>query len=120
MPNAPDLLNDDGTASIATAFLTSHHGLRRDIRLFAGAMGRVLAGNTSNVDALRDEWKRYRETLHGHHHMEDTAIFPGLMAQHPELAAVIEGLTADHRKIDPMLEDGDRAFAELATQARPA
>jgi len=120
MANVPNLLNDDGSASMATAFLTSHHGLRRDIRQFAGALGRVLAGNTSTVQALQDEWKHYRETLHGHHMMEDTVLFPSLKEQHPELAAVIDGLTADHRKIDPMLEDGDRAFAELATQVRPA
>ena len=120
MANAPNLLNDDGTASMATAFLSAHHGFRRDIRLFAGALGRVLGGNTSSVDALRDEWKRYRDTLHGHHVMEDTALFPGLKAQHPELAEVIDGLLADHRKIDPLLEEGDRAFAELATQVRPA
>lgn len=120
MANAPNLLNDDGTASMATAFLTSHHAFRRDIRQFAGALGRVLAGNTSTVEALRDEWKHYRNTLHGHHTMEDTALFPGLKEQHPELAEVIDGLLAEHRKIDPLLEEGDRAFAELATQVRPA
>ena len=121
MANAPNLLNDDGTASMATAFLTSHHGFRRDIRQFAGALGRVLAGNASSVEALREEWKRYRETLHGHHMMEDTALFPSLKQQHPELAEVIDGLLADHRKIDPLLEEGDKAFGELsATQVRPA
>jgi len=119
MANVPNLLNDDDTASMATAFLTSHHGLRRDIRLFAGALGRVLAGNMSTVQALRDEWKHYRDTLHGHHMMEDTVLFPSLKEQHPELTTVIDGLTVDHRKIDPMLEEGDRAFAELATQVRP-
>lgn len=121
MANAPNLLNDDGTASMATAFLTSHHGFRRDIRQFAGALGRALGGETKRLAALGEEWKRYRETLHGHHQMEDTALFPSLKEQHPELAAVIDGLVADHRKIDPMLEEGDRAFAELsATQVRPA
>ena len=120
MANVPNLLNDDGTASMATAFLTSHHGLRRDIRQFAGALGRVLGGNTSTVEPLRAEWKHYRDTLHGHHMMEDTVLFPSLKEQHPELAAVIDGHTADHRKIDTKVEDGDRAFAELATQVRPA
>jgi hemerythrin-like domain-containing protein len=120
MANAPNLLNDDGTASMATAFLTAHHGFRRDIRQFAGALGRVQAGVMSRVDALRDEWKSYRATLHGHHQVEDTAIFPGIREQHPELAPVIDGLVADHHKIDPLLEEGDRAFEELATQVRPA
>jgi len=116
----PNLLNDDGTASMATAFLTSHHGFRRDIRLFAGALGRALGGETSKLAALGAEWKSYRATLHGHHQMEDTALFPSIKQQHPELAAIIDGLIAEHRKIDPLLEEGDKAFAELATQIRPA
>lgn len=120
MPNPPKLLNDDGTASMATAFLTSHHGFRRDIRQFAGALGRALGGETKRLAALGEEWKRYRETLHGHHTMEDTALFPGIKQQHPELAEVIDGLLADHRKIDPLLEEGDRAFADLSAQLRPA
>lgn len=116
----PNLLNDDGTASMATAFLSAHHGLRRDIRLFASAMGRISAGDTSRVPALREEWQRYRNTLHGHHQMEDTALFPSIKEQHPELASVIDGLLADHRKIDPMLEEGDKAFAALPDEKRPA
>jgi len=52
--------------------------------------------------------------------MEDSAVFPGLKQQHPELAEIIDGLLADHRKIDPLLEDGDRAFADLPAQLRPA
>lgn len=120
MANAPNLLNDDGTASMATAFLTSHHGFRRDIRLFAGSVGRAVAGDTSKLAALSAEWKRYRETLHGHHTVEDTAIFPGLKQQHPELADIIDGLVADHRKIDPLLEEGDKAFGDLPAQLRGA
>ena len=112
-PGAPTLLNDDGTASMATAFLSSHHGLRRDIAQFRVALGRVAGGDHARVKALGEEWQRYRNTLHGHHQVEDTAIFPGTKQEHPELAAVIDGLYADHRKIDPMLEDGDRAFAGL-------
>ena len=120
MPNPPNLLNDDGSASMATAFLTSHHGFRRDIRQFAGALGRMLAGNTANAGPLGEEWRHYRETLHGHHQMEDTVLFPSIKQQHPELASVIDGLVEEHRKIDPLLEEGDRAFAELAAQVRPA
>jgi hemerythrin-like domain-containing protein len=120
MANPPKLLNDDGTASMATAFLSSHHGFRRDLRQFAGALGRALGGETKRLAALGEEWKRYRETLHGHHTMEDTVLFPNIKQQHPELAEVIDGLVAEHRKIDPLLEEGDRAFAELATELRPA
>jgi hypothetical protein len=117
---APNLLNDDGTASMATAFMSSHHGFRRDIAQFAIALRRVAAGDHARVGALREEWARYRGTLHGHHTVEDTGIFPGTKQQHPELAAVIDGLFADHHKMDPMLEEGDRAFAELPATVEAA
>ena len=106
---APNFLNDDGTASMATAFMSSHHAFRRDIAQFARAPGRVAAGDPSRVGALR-----------GHHTVEDTSIFPSTKAQHPELAAVIDGLFADHHKMDPMLEEGERAFAGLPTTVEAA
>jgi len=112
-PTPPKLLNDDGTASMATAFMTSHHGFRRDLSQFGIALRRVAGGDSGRAAALGEEWQRFRGTLHGHHTVEDTAIFPGTKQQHPELAAVIDGLAAEHRKIDPMLEEGDRAFAGL-------
>lgn len=113
MTTVPNLLNDDGTASVATGLLMSHHGLRRDIGRFAAALDKVAQGDVSRVDALREEWKNYHQTLHHHHQAEDTGIFPGLSAQHESVRATIEGLSADHRRIDPLLERGDGAFAEL-------
>ena len=120
MPNPPNLLNDDGSASMATMLMMSHHAFRRDLGRFAKALERVAGGETSRVEALRDEWKNFHAALHGHHHIEDTAMFPGMRAQNAELGSCIDGLAADHRKIDPLLEEGDRAFAQLplATGAR--
>jgi len=112
MPNPPRLLNDDGTASISTLFMMSHHAFRRDLQRFGIAL-KEPSPTASRAEALRGEWGSFRAALHGHHHMEDTAIFPSMAAEHQEAAPVIEGLTADHRKIDPLLEQGDRAFAEL-------
>jgi hemerythrin-like domain-containing protein len=102
---------------MATALMMSHHGLRRDLARFLSALQKVSSGDTSKVEALRDEWKNYRDTLHGHHDAEDTRMFPYLRGQHPGLAGVIERLGADHRQIDPLLERGDRAFAELPETA---
>jgi hemerythrin-like domain-containing protein len=110
---APNLLNDDGTASMATMFMMSHHAFRRDLRCFSRALSKVAAGDTSRVEALRNEWQWYHGALHGHHGMEDGNVFPGMQKEHPELAATIERLSSDHHKIDPILERGDRAFAEL-------
>ena len=117
MSNAPKLLNDDGTASMATAIMMSHHGFRRDLARFAKALARIAAGDTSRAEALREEWQNYRATLHGHHEAEDNGVFPGLASQHASLRATIEKLGADHRRIDPLLERGDRAFAELPKTA---
>jgi hypothetical protein len=106
---APSLLNDDGTASGATLVMMSHHGMRRDLGRFALA----LAQPGLRADAVRAEWTRLHATLEGHHHAEDEGIFPGLRSEHPVLGPVFDRLTADHRRIDPLLERGDRAFAGL-------
>jgi hypothetical protein len=112
---APHLLNDDGAASIATALMMSHHGFRRDLARFAAALD---AFEASRADALREEWTRFRATLHGHHQSEDHGVFPSLAAH--GIAATVARLEADHRRIDPLLERGDRAFAELPASAATA
>jgi hypothetical protein len=113
------LLNDDGDASMATALMMSHHGFRRDIAEFALALERLAAhgGSPSSASALHEEWKSYRETLHGHHESEDQRLFPHLRSQNSDLAAAIDALGADHVRIDPLLEAGDRAFAEFTGAA---
>ncbi len=119
MSDAPNLLNDDQTASMATNLMLSHHGFRRDLARFELALEKVARGETARVEALRDEWKRLCLTLHGHHLSEDAGIFPTLSTEHASVRAVIEQLSADHRRIDPLLDRGDAAFAQLpdTTQA---
>lgn len=117
MASGTKLLNDDGSASMATLLMMSHHGLRRDLGRFATALKSVAQGDTSRVEALRAEWKSYHATLHGHHTSEDNGIFPDMRQKHPELNGVIDGLFADHRHIDPLLERGDSAFAALPATA---
>lgn len=119
MPLPPNLLNDDGTASMATMLLLSHHAFRRDIARFIRAVAQIKAGDASRVDAVRGEWeKSYRQALHGHHMMEDANIFPDIKSKHPELASAIDKLMEQHHKIDPLLEKGDAAFADLAHPER--
>lgn len=119
MPTTPNLLNDDGTASMATAIMLSHHGFRRDLVRFRRALERILGGDTSRADAVREEWGSFHKTLHGHHESEDSGLFPNLSKEHESVRATIEKLGADHRRIDPLLERADRAFAALpnATEA---
>jgi hypothetical protein len=79
-----------------------------------------LAFDASRARALGDEWKHFHQALHGHHTVEDTAIFPDLRAQGGRIAEVVDRLAVDHRGIEPLLADGDRAFAELLRTASAA
>jgi hemerythrin-like domain-containing protein len=119
MSTVPNLLNDDGTASIATALMMSHHGFRRDLARFAQALVRIADGDRSRTAAMSEEWQKFRATLHGHHESEDHGVFPSL-ARHESVRATIEQLGADHRRIDPLLDEGDRAFAALERPAEAA
>jgi hypothetical protein len=112
MTSPPNLLNDDGTASMATAFLMSHHAFRRDLGCFARALGRLTPSDSGQLEALRQEWRWFRGALHGHHEMEDTRVFPHVRGQHPELAGAVDRLSAEHQRIDPLLLRGDQAFGE--------
>jgi hemerythrin-like domain-containing protein len=114
------LLNDDGSASMATAFMMSHHGFRRDIALFKDALARFAAADASRIEALQEEWKAFHGKLHGHHEVEDKNVFPGMKEQHAELGGVIAELTADHQRLDPLLSAGERAFAKLPETAEAA
>jgi iron-sulfur cluster repair protein YtfE (RIC family) len=113
MPKPPELLNSDGSASMATLLMMSHHGFRRDLARFARALTALSAADDARAQALGEEWQSFHGALHGHHQVEDSAIFPAIKSQHPELAVCIEGLGADHRRIDPLLEQGDAAFRNL-------
>jgi hemerythrin-like domain-containing protein len=113
MTTAPNLLNDDGTASMATAIMLSHHGFRRDLARFRRALERIAAGDASRADAVQAEWKSFHATLHGHHQAEDGGVFPSLAQEQASVRATIERLGADHRRIDALLERADGAFAKL-------
>jgi hypothetical protein len=111
------LLDGEGAASMATAFMLSHHGFRRDLALFAAALARLGSApgpaTAPRAVILAAEWNAFCDKLHGHHVVEDQNMFPAFRGQHPGLAATIDRLSADHRRIDPLLEEGKRAFAAL-------
>jgi hypothetical protein len=117
MPTPPNLLADDGTASIASALLMSHHAFRRDLARFAAALA---AGDRSRARDLAAEWQHYRGALHGHHEVEDRQMFPGLRGAHPGLAPVFDELSAQHALIDPLLARGDAVFVEVESRSAEA
>jgi hypothetical protein len=55
----------------------------------------------------------YCGMLTGHHHMEDTAIFPHLRRSDPALGPVTDRLAAEHVIIHEVVEDVDRALVRL-------
>src|SRR3989344_7467031 len=115
MITSPNLLNDDGSASMATMLMLSHHAFRRDIMRFLQAVEHMSAGDHSRDQDVRGEWETsYRMALHEHHTVEDSNIFPDIRSKHPELASALDKLAAQHHSIDPILARGDEAFADLA------
>ena len=111
------LLNDDQTASMATLIMCSHHAFRRDIACFARALASF---DATRAEALRDEWAKFRAALHGHHTVEDTAIFPDLRGKDASIAGALDELEAQHRAIDPLLARGDELFANLVAHVYAA
>ena len=97
MSAVPNLLNDDQTASIATALMMSHHGFRRDLARFETALEKIAEGDSSRIEALREEWKSFCDTLHGHHHSEDTGVFPNIAVGNASLRAVAARAAFDAR-----------------------
>lgn len=110
----PYLLNDDGTASMATMIMLSHHAFRRDIARFIRVVQRIKAGDTIDTTKVQNEWKNsYRNAIHGHHTSEDSSIFPDVKNRFPELASAIDKLTEQHHHIDPLIKQIDEAVKNI-------
>nr|QEO74308.1 hypothetical protein [uncultured bacterium] len=119
--SAPALLNTDGTASMATLLMMSHHGLRRDAARLTTGLRAVRDDDRARAAALKEGWEGFKLVLHGHHEAEDQRLFPSLRSQHADLGAAIDSLAADHRTIDPVLERLHVSMSELpAPLARDA
>jgi hypothetical protein len=110
---APQLLNEDGRASLATTLMMSHHAFRRDAAQLAVALGTIGDGDRKRAAEAQAEWTHFREALRGHHEHEDQRTFPTMLADHPGLASLVEQLGEEHKLIEPLLTRGDRAFREL-------
>ncbi|MGE0550612.1 MAG: hemerythrin domain-containing protein [Kofleriaceae bacterium] len=108
------LLNDDGTASMATMIMLSHHAFRRDLGRFSAALAKL---DPARIDQLRSEWQGFGEALHGHHSKEDSDIFPHFRAQLAMLGPTLDRLSAQHSAIDPLIHRGEQAFAKLPETA---
>ncbi|MBV2363409.1 hemerythrin domain-containing protein [Streptomonospora nanhaiensis] len=114
----------DGTAQRLVAWgdelVRLHDGFRRDLaalREDADRLRRGLAprgrGAPPLAEQLRGHCLAFCDRLHEHHGEEDTALFPALGADFPELTAALERLRREHAVVARLLARIRAAVAEL-------
>src|SRR3712207_2560067 len=63
-----------------TGMYVMHHAFRRDLDRFVSAVRNTPVGEAQVWSALARRWSRFEEVLHHHHVVEDTSIWPALLA----------------------------------------
>ena len=120
--------------SFVQELLWVHDMIRRDLvavqRLAADALdGAPPEDLSAEIESLQTKgplWKlrmncmHYCRFVHGHHSLEDQALFPALLESNPELAPVIEKLEADHRAIAVHLDEIAESIGELQWDETPS
>jgi hemerythrin-like domain-containing protein len=53
----------------------------------------------------------YCRFVHGHHRLEDVALFPALRRADPDLGPVVDRLEGDHRRVAEQLDELEAAVA---------
>lgn len=90
-----------------------HNALRRDsVRLERATEGHDAQDETAH-DALLLGWHDFNSSLHHHHMLEDTYIWPLIRtkrADSPDDLAVLDAMEEEHSRIDPAIEAIDRVF----------
>jgi Hemerythrin HHE cation binding domain len=61
--------------------------------------------------ALKVNCLHYCRFVHGHHRLEDVALFPALRRAEPELGPVVDRLEGDHRRVAEQLDELEAAVA---------
>jgi iron-sulfur cluster repair protein YtfE (RIC family) len=51
--------------------------------------------------------------VHGHHSLEDAALFPVLRRANPDLGPVLERLNAEHRRVSDLLDEVESAAGAI-------
>jgi hypothetical protein len=119
------------SASVGEAFLQEllwvHGMIRQDLAtvrelaalvaggLAAGEVEVQLASLAANgpLWALKVNCLHYCRFVHGHHRLEDVALFPALREAEPELAPLVDRLEGDHRRVAEQLDEVEAAVGAL-------
>jgi hemerythrin HHE cation binding domain-containing protein len=109
------------------------HGLvRQDLETVRDLAQRVadgLPGDELNAEirslktggplwALKVNCLHYCRFVHGHHRLEDVALFPALRAAEPDLTPVVDRLEGDHRLVSDQLDELEAAAEALGEDGR--
>ena len=124
---------DDGP--LVRDLLWIHGILRSNLATISDLIEQVISGTpapqvqaqikelsaTSLLWSLRAGCIRYCGFVHGHHHHEDVALFPGLRRVNPALCPVIDRLEADHLLVSGYLDAVEAAAGRIVHDeaARP-
>ena len=95
-----------------------HHAFRRDLTAFESAVRATPVSDAATWRALAVRWTRFATTLHHHHGVEDSHLWPVLVAKtrasgDAEGLAVLEAMEAEHDQIDPALTSVATGFAAM-------
>ncbi len=95
-----------------------HHAFRRDLDRLVGAVRKTPLGDRDVWRALHERWSFVDETLHHHHAVEDSSIWPTLLEHarttgHEADLQTLEDMEAEHATIDPGLAGVRTAFAQV-------
>jgi iron-sulfur cluster repair protein YtfE (RIC family) len=107
--------------------------LRRDLSIVRELADRVESGlpaeelrtelrslqTTGPLWQLRVSCLQYCRFVHGHHRLEDIALFPAIRRSDPGLGSVVDRLQADHRRVSELLEEVEESAGELSEAGGP-
>jgi len=98
-----------------TGMYVMHHAFRRDLDRFVAATRNTPVDEHAVWAALEERWGRFDQILHHHHHIEDEAFWPVLLAHATDDhdRSTLEAMEAEHAVIDPALASCRSAFATM-------
>jgi Hemerythrin HHE cation binding domain len=102
-----------------SAMYVMHHAFRRDLDRFPRAVRQTPLEDAEAWRALAVRWQRLGMVLHHHHMIEDTTIWPPLLATVDAAGdsaerETLEAMQAEHETIDPQLLACGTGFAAMA------
>ena len=106
-----------------SAMYVMHHAFRTDLEQFERAVRRTPLEDAEVWQALAQRWQQFGMVLHHHHTVEDTSIWPPLLARcgaagDEAARTTLTAMQTEHETIDPQLTACATGFAAMAQDPR--